>query len=150
MQFPITIGLHRSRFVRPLVCLLVCLTLPVWAIWGWQGAEWWRLGLSACVLGLLLCADRMLLRTTFVVAALRLEADGRLLVRPCGADASVWLAAQLSPMTHVHPWLTVVSGVLADGRRFNLCLTVDRLNRADFRRLRVFLAGQLDQLPATD
>lgn len=149
MQFPITIGLRRSRFGRPFLCLLACLMLPLWVIWGWQGAPWWQLAFSVSILGLLLAVDQMLLRATVAVAALRLEADGRLLVRPREGVADVWLPLTLSPVTRVHPWLTVISGTLADGRGFSLCLTVDRLNREDFRRLRVFLAWRLDQLQVT-
>lgn len=170
MQFPITIGLHRSRFVRPLAYAVLCLWLLVWAFWSGQGALWWQLALSALGLGALLALERMLLRATVVVTALRLEADGRLLVRPCLAgqglaspgndgckdgckeefEAGVWWPAQLSPVTRVHPWLTVLSGTLADGRRFSLCLTVDRLKRADFRRLRVFLAWRRDPVQVMD
>lgn len=132
MQLPITIGLHRSRFIDGVLLLVLLLVLvaglllPGHSPWsagilllgGLSGALAWR-GLRP------------------QVEALRLLADGGLEIRRVAETAFV--AVETEPGVLLHPALLVARLRAADGRRALLTLTVDSLSREDFRRLRVFL-----------
>lgn len=137
MQFPITIGLHRSRFLDAGVTLIALLAsvatlvfprsvhiqlLIILAIWVVAGFAWWRLSPS--------------------LSALRLERSGQVSIAHHGDNE--FSAAELLPDATVHPWLTVVRLKTDRGDFCTLIATVDTQNRQDFRRLRVFLRWQAD------
>lgn len=136
MQFPILIGLHRSRF----------LDIGILAI-----------ALAACASILSVqqpvISPLVFLTTTWAIAArawqklapkfstIRLERDGRLSVRSLGENE--FFTAELLPGATVHPWLSVIKLKTAVGDAF-VIITVDSLNRQNFRRLRVFLRWHAD------
>jgi toxin CptA len=131
VQFPIIIGLHRSRFldagfgmVLTSAAMLISLwpqatpfrlvALPAIALVGWLG---WR-------------------QLSPVLSAIRLDSDGRILVMTGDAE---FVAATPLPGAIVHPWLCVVRLKMPDGRVTSLNATVGTINRQNFRRLRAFL-----------
>lgn len=137
MQFPITIGLHRSRLLDCLVFLsalsasLVVIAFPqamviqggvLLAVWCCSAHAWYRLS-PQCT-------------------AIHLERTGHLSVAL--ADTEEFSMAELMPSAIVHPWLTVVRLKTDGGGMCRLIATVDNLDREDFRRLRVFLRWQAD------
>ncbi len=76
------------------------------------------------------------------LSAIRLERAGQISIR--GIREKDFLATQLLPGATVHPWLTIIRLKAGSGPRHTLIVTVDSLNRQDFRRLRVFLRWQAD------
>ena len=76
------------------------------------------------------------------LSAIRLERAGQISIR--GIREKDFLATQLLPGATVHPWLTIIRLKADSGPRHTLIVTVDSLNRRDFRRLRVFLRWQAD------
>ena len=137
MQFPVTIGLHRSRFLDVALCFLALMATaaalayprPIvvqaglaLVAWIFCGLAWWRL--------------------TPALTAVRLEHTGRILIRDNGANEFV--ATKLLPGATVHPWLSVFRLKTDSERCYTLIVAVDSLNREDFRRLRVFLRWQVD------
>ena len=136
MQFPVIIGLHRSRILAGM-CALAAITaaagllmlprstgnLPLfWLLWG--------LATLAAIYGL---------RTN--TAVIRLEKGGALSLQ-AAADGA-WETVKLDDTLFVHPWLTVFRLHHAGGRRQYIVLTTDSLSAADFRHLRVFLRWQV-------
>jgi hypothetical protein len=132
VQFPIIIGLHRSRFldagfgmVLASVALLIMLwpqatpfrllALPAIALAGWFG---WR-------------------QLAPALTAIRLESDGRVSVM--AGDDTEFVAVTPLPGAFVHPWLCVVRLKMPDGRVKSLNATVGTINCQNFKRLRVFL-----------
>lgn len=137
MQFPIIIGLHRSRFLDiglGFIALLasgVTFAFPqtttiqlliITAIWTSAGIAWRQLS-PKC-------------------SAIRLERNGQISVVHHGENE--FSPAELLPSATVHPWLTVFRLKAESGDAFSLVATVDSLKRQDFRRLRVFLRWQAD------
>lgn len=142
MQFPITIGLHRSRFLDGFLLLgamtasLIVARFPIaidlrgsllLAVWVCSAIAWYRLS-PQC-------------------AAIRLDRGGQLWVALRGADE--FSLVELLPGAIVHPWLTVVRWRRDDGQMGILTAAIDSANKEDFRRLRVFLRWQAD-FNATD
>lgn len=146
MQFPITIGLHRSHFMDALVLFagvsasVICIVWPgtalhtmllfllVWLIAGWT---WYRFRPP--------------------LHSIRLEKEGRISARV--AENAGFEAADLLPGATVHPWLTVFRLKLENGRVATVIFTpqadfrsatVNRKNRQILRKLRVFLRWQSD------
>lgn len=136
MQFPITIGLHRSRFLVGVFVLLVLLTILVLVIFQRSTAIFAAISLLVAVLLVWLWRYRQP-----CCPAIRLEANGVISLPTGDGDFS---SVQLLPGATVHPWLTVLRLRGADGHIRVLCLTVDSLKREDFRRLRVFLRWRAD------
>ncbi len=136
MQFPITIGLHRSSFLGRALLLVHAVALGTVLGVPWppalQGAVAVGLGLSAWV-GWRRCAPP--------VSTLRLLADGRLEVQ--AASRAPVVAADLAPYAVVHPWLTVLR-LRVEGRGLTLIVVADSLLPDDFRRLRVWLRWRAD------
>lgn len=132
MQLPITIGLHRSRFLDAGLVALLCSAGALTAIWPQTMPYRLIVFLAIAVTGLV--AWRQL---TPAVAAIRLENDGRMSVMP--ACATDFLSAEPLPGAFAHPLLCVIRLKLPDGRVQTVNATVGTLNRQDFRRLRVFL-----------
>ncbi|EKE16918.1 MAG: hypothetical protein ACD_10C00721G0002 [uncultured bacterium] len=136
MQFPITVGLRRSRLIDVGLSLLTLLATVVafgfpqsttvqllfcGLIWASAGLIWWQLS------------------SKFV--AIRLERGGQVLISHHGGE---FLPAEILPGATVHPWLTVVRFKAEDAGTYRLIATVDSLNQQDFCRLRVFLRWQAD------
>jgi len=73
-------------------------------------------------------------------SALRLYGDGRIEVADAAAD---FVLATCLPAATVHPWLCVLRLKIGEKKLSTVVLTVDSLDREDFRRLRVFLRWRL-------
>lgn len=133
MQFPVTIGLRRSRMMPAAVAGIFFCGLPAIVLFPGGRLDQVVLGLFLLLTALL--AWRQLARP--LPASLRLQGDGQLLaaVTP---DASGELL-QLLPGMLIHPWLTVFRAKRPDGRVQAFCIAVDMLPAEDFRQLRVFL-----------
>ncbi|PKO34897.1 MAG: hypothetical protein CVU34_05255 [Betaproteobacteria bacterium HGW-Betaproteobacteria-7] len=132
MQFPITIGLHRSRFLDRLLIALAL--LAGCAILAFPKAPALQGGLLLVVAVLFIWSWRRLAPT---LAAIRLERGGNILA--CGTVDSEFGEASLLRCATVHPWLTVFRLALADGRQHTIVLAGDSMGGEDFRCLRVFL-----------
>jgi hypothetical protein len=131
VQFPITIGLRRSRFVAGFRLLLVGFALASLVVL-FAARSWSWLPLLPAILFFFAW-----LRFPLPVGELFLLRSGELHYRPCtGFD---WVAVTLLPGGVVHPWLTVLPLEFPDGRAKVLILAVDSLSQPDFRRLRIFL-----------
>lgn len=137
MQFPITIGLRRSRFLDLLVVLSALLASG--AILLWPLAIAIQLPVLLATWSLAALAWR---RLTPQFSALRLERCGRIsVVSDTGAQ---FAPARLLPGASVHPWLTIIRLEMESGQQSALIAAVDSLKEDDFRRLRVFLRWQAD------
>lgn len=135
MQFPITIGLHRSRFIDAIVLMTSLLASA--AILGFPRSPLIQAALLLATWSLAMLAWRQLKPT---IKAIRLERSGHLFIaRPGEAE---FLQAEPEPGATVHPWLTVVRLKTDDGLCTTLIAVVDSLKREDFRRLRMFLRWQ--------
>lgn len=143
MQFPITIGLRRSRLLS-LVLHLVGL-LAAAAILAFPA--WFPLkGLLLLALAISMGLARSGLSPG--IHALRLTREGAVSV--CASAGGDFLSARLLSGACVHPWLSVLPLALEDGRRHTLLIASDSLSADDFRRLRVFLRWRLDLSGADD
>ncbi len=132
MQFPITIGLHRSRFLGRALFLLALLACGVTLALPWPTAV--RAGSLMLVLIVAYFAWR---RLEPELSAIRLEKTGQVLVAAAG---SVEFAdAELLAGATVHPWLTIIRLKTQDGRTHRMLAAVDTMKSEDFRRLRIFL-----------
>lgn len=132
MQFPITLGLHCSRFLD------AALGVTAFAA-GVTGLAWplpivVRLTI---LLGILIfyISTRKKLRPLF--SAIRIERDGQVSVLQAGKTE--FSSVELLPVAIVHPFLTIVRLKTENGRLYWLIAAVDTLEGQDFRRLRVFL-----------
>ncbi len=128
MQFPVHIGLRRS-FLLSFSLWLLSLPLPLLLLlaphpWSWRFAY--------AALWLLLCRSAWRAWAAQPQAVV-LQADG--LIRVGGEERG----RQVLGVAFTHPWLTVFR--LENGKKpaLTVVVTVDSLNREDFRRLRVFL-----------
>lgn len=137
MQFPITIGLHRSRFLdTALLVVAVALGATVLAF---PMEFLFRL---ACLLVIFLLAVQIWRRLSPRLTAIRLERTGQLSVVP--VDADEFIAATLLPGATVHPWLSIARLQADDGRIHMLIVAPDSTEPQSFRRLRVFLRWRAD------
>jgi toxin CptA len=132
VQFPITLGLHRSRILDFTslaiagAALAVLLASPL--------DSWLHFAGAVAIVAI---AGLTLRALTPAIAALRIERDGSIRIHR-HADASGVLS-ELLPGSTAHPWLTVLRLKAADGSRYNMVIAVDSLPGDDFRRLRLFL-----------
>lgn len=137
MQFPILIGLRRSRI------LVAGLAFLVLAVLGIGLYFLTHLGLQAILCLLTLClAFITWQKLTPRVSEIRLERGGSVSIRH--SNQQEFFPASIQPNATVHPWLTVFRVKSDSNQIFTLIATVDTLNRQNFRRLRVFLRWQLD------
>ena len=132
MQFPIVIGLHRSRFLGSLI--LVAAFAGSVAIFSWSPPILVRLAVLAAIAGATALAWR---RTAPPCSELWLERDGTLAVRYIAGGEFV--PVEQLPGGFAHPWLAVVRWRDAAGGVKALTVAVDSAKPADFRRLRLFL-----------
>ena len=137
MQFPITLGLHRSLFLdRALFGLMLGGSLVILFYprdTGLQAlllAIFWGIGIHAW---------RQL---EPAVSALRLARDGSL--QALLAGETDYQPVFCLPGATVHPWLSVLRLKLASNRKATLLIAVDSTNPEDFRRLRVFLRWRVE------
>lgn len=135
MQFPVIVGLHRSRFLD--IAMLIGAMLPTAVVLASRQSTGVQAGL---VLAIWMLSGLAWRRLSPKVLAIRLERTGHVFI--CNSDGSDFVAARLLPDAAVHPWLTVIMLRTDDGQRHTLIATVDSLNQQDFRRLRVFLRWQ--------
>lgn len=144
MQFPVSIGLHRSRFIDAAV--LVFALLASFATLLTSGPV-----LSHTLLVFLVCflAGVAWFRLTPQIQAIRLEQTGQISVLPLAKGD--FEPAELLPDATIHPWLTVFRLKLESGPIVTVMLTpgwnmpsstVNLKNRQNFRKLRVFLRWQ--------
>mgnify|MGYP000550668583 CR=1 FL=1 len=137
MQFPITIGLHRSRLLDFFVvsgALLAsggALALPA--------AMFIQVGVVGLTGLLVFWSIRQL---TLKISAIRLEQNGELSL--FATLENEFKTAKILPGATVHPWLTVVRFKFPEQPARTLMVTVDSLKAKNFRRLRVFLRWRAD------
>ena len=132
MQFPIIIGLHRSRILDGALLLLVGLVSA--ALLAWPAAIEIRLANLSLAMGL---GGLAFWKLKPAFNRVRLDRSG--LIAMCLPGQSEFVALRLLPGATVHPWITVLR--LRDERDKShlLVVTRDMTNKSDFRRLRVFL-----------
>jgi toxin CptA len=132
VQFPITIGLHRSRFQRLVLFLFAVVTTAVITAYP-RSTGIFTLFLVACW-GLVFLANH---RLTPRFKSIRLERDGRIAaLRFNQLDPE---PMRLLPGATIHPWLVAFRLASQDGKKYSILLTADTLQADEFRRLRVFL-----------
>ena len=137
MQFPIHIGLRRSRI---LVTILIVIVLSVLGV-GFYFLPYWPLKWVLCLLvGCFALMTWQKLKPK--ISEIRLEREGGISIR--SGDQQEFSLASIQPNATVHPWLTVFRLSTESGDIFTLIATVDTLNQQDFRRLRVFLRWRAD------
>jgi len=132
VQFPITIGLHRSRILNAALLLLTVLATWVWLLW----PQTFMLRLIGAVL---IVATSWFIRRQLepTLGCIRLDRAGNIFAST-GLDGEFKaLYAQSGAM--VHPWLTVVRFRDDLSQRYTLVATIDSMNPNEFRRLRLFL-----------
>ena len=137
MQFPMTIGLHRSRFLDAFV-VSGALLASAGAL-AFPGESLIQAGVLSLTCLFAFWAIRQL---TPCISAIRLEQNGDFSLRSISDDE--FKVAQILPGATVHPWLTVVRFKCSERPVQTLIVTVDSLKAADFRRLRVFLRWRAD------
>ena len=143
MQLPITIGLHRSRFLD--AALVVTALAAGATILAWPQPSFLLLAVLLFIATLGLVAWKQL-RLPF--SAIRIARGGQIFVLRAGV--SEFLAVEPLSGAIAHHWLTIVRLKAEDGQKYWLIATVDTLKTEDFRRLRVFLrwrakfSGQVD------
>ena len=143
MQLPITIGLHRSRFIGRV--LLIATALAVVAVFFTPLDLEFRLALTACIFVAVLVAWY---RLSLPMPVIRLEPDGSIrLFSKLNGEVG---AARLLPGVIAHPWLTVFRLRQESGDTVVLIATVDSMTPQDFRRLRIFLRWRASFKPADE
>lgn len=135
MQFPILIGLHRSRFLDAMLLAVVILVSA--AILGFQCS----LAVQGCLLfAVLLLAIQAWQALTPTIELIRLERSGEIFIARAGE--SDFVQAVPKPGAIIHPWLTVIRLSTEDARSATLIATVNRKNSENLRRLRMFMRWQ--------
>lgn len=131
MQFPIVIGLRRSRFLSLALKSIAVLGMGVALAMPWSTP--FRLALCLPVSIVAFLAWR---RLDAVPATIRLEATGTIYLAYAGHEQP--LEAELMPGSTVHPWLTVIR-LKTDSGPFPVILAADSVEPDRYRQLRVFL-----------
>jgi hypothetical protein len=132
VQLPITIGLHRSRFLDAFI--LFATVSASTAVLAWPRSTLVQAVMLAAIWILAALAWH---RLSPRVTAIRLEVDGGFSMQR--VDGESFAAATLLPGATVHPWLTVIRLHGGDVRFSTVIAAVDSLSKEDFRRLRIFL-----------
>lgn len=132
MQLPITIGLHRSRFIG--IALQFTAVLAGITVFLMPVDLAFRLAGLAVIGALGVTAWR---RYKTPIPCIRLEHNGDInLLSVSEAEA---VTMQLLPGAIVHPWLTVFRLKSGQTGAIVMIATVDSLDKQNFRRLRTFL-----------
>lgn len=132
MQFPITIGLCRSRIMGAGLWLIAALAIGALLAWP-QSLVVRFIGATLVPLAVWFIRRQLL----FVFDAIKLERTGLVFVRFPG-ETDLHEVTVLSGAV-VHPWLTVARLQDESGKHHVLTISADMLAQDDFRRLRVFL-----------
>ena len=132
MQFPIVIGLHRSRFLGTALVAITALAGVVTL-----ALPWLPVIRGAILASIVVVAGLAWRRLALGLSAIRLERAGKIFLAATGN--SEFVEAELLAGATVHPWLTVIRLKTADQGRHMLIAAVDSMKPEDFRRLRVFL-----------
>jgi len=135
VQFPIVIGLRRSRILD--VGLLIVVILVSAAILGFQCSPSVRTGL---LVANFIVAAWALLSLRPAIKEIKIERSGEIFISRVGESA--FLKATFKPRATIHPLLSIIRLKAEDGRAATIIATVDSLNRDDFRRLRMFMRWQ--------
>jgi len=131
VQFPIIIGLHRSRFLDAIFLLIAFLSFAA--------VLFSDLPLTLRMASLLAIPFMSLIswkNLSSELRLLRLEKDGAISILAAGADD--FQAASLLPDAMVHPWL-IVFRLHCGGRKHFVLATKGSTTPQNLRRLRVFL-----------
>ncbi|QRM19733.1 hypothetical protein GBK02_10115 [Dechloromonas sp. TW-R-39-2] len=132
MQLPITIGLHRSRFIG--IALQFTAVLAGITVFLMPVDLAFRLA-GLAVIGALGITAWRCYKTP--IPCIRLEHNGDInLLSVSEAEA---VTMQLLPGAIVHPWLTVFRLKSGQTGAIVMIATVDSLDKQNFRRLRTFL-----------
>lgn len=132
MQFPIIIGLHRSRILDGV--LLGVTVLAIGAFWAWQQALALRL-VGMLVVAANYVATRRHLKPSFKF--IKLDRSGNIFASV--GENSEFRAVIALPGASVHSWLSVLRIQDETGTFHTVLATLDTMGRDDFRRLRMFL-----------
>ncbi|HLO63623.1 MAG TPA: protein YgfX [Azonexus sp.] len=132
MQFPIIIGLHRSRILDGVLLSTAVLAISAFATWP-QTLAIRLAGIAAVAAGCYAAWRQLKPELGFI----KLERSGRIFASH-ESDAE-FKAMDVRTGASVHPWLTVIRFQDESGKRHTLLATQDTMNPEDFRRLRVFL-----------
>lgn len=143
MQLPITIGVRRSRLLD--IGLLFIVLLAVGAVLIFPQ--------TTITQGLLLSTILILATLTWrqlspALSAIRLERGG--LISVAHGSETEFLPMLPLPGANIHPWLTVIRLKDETGKVWPVIVTVDSINRQDFRRFRVFMRWQADFKASND
>jgi toxin CptA len=135
VQFPVVIGLRRSRIVPAIAGATAALALA--AIWAWSP------GLPTAMAAALAC----LVLATLALRALRTGpvalmflADGSLQVVEGPGES--FHSVTVLPGGIAHPWVTVLHYRDSARQKRHVVVTVDSTGSDDFRRLRVLLRSR--------
>jgi hypothetical protein len=136
VQFPITIGLHRSYFLDVVILLSAMLASATALLW-------LPFSMALPYLALIVLLSILAFRgLAMPIHALRLERGGQISVLP--SAESECCPVELLPNAIVHPWVTVLHLRFPDETVKALVITAGCLSAHDFRRLRVFLRWQAE------
>lgn len=135
MQFPVVIGLRRSR-ILPAILMGVAV-LAVIAALGW--APEFHLGIALAAACILVAA--FALRTCCrELPTMMFMGDGS--TRVADTPGAEFRPVRILPGGIVHPWLTVFRYREEAGRTAQVIVAVDSTGDDDFRRLRLLLRWQ--------
>jgi toxin CptA len=131
VQFPIIIGLRRSRFLDGALFVLVFGALLAIGVVPWPLQVAVPLGL-----GLILFALFVARAWVPPVETLRIDGEGKISGKLAGQ--SVFIPLRLLTGATAHPWLTVLR-LAGEPGSYRLVIVPDSVAPEDFRRLRVCL-----------
>ena len=131
MQFPIVIGLRRSRFMDGAVLVVAIIGVMASAIVPWSPLVSFILGIATVIVALFVAGA-----LTPRIRILRIDHDGRVACQLTGKPESS--PAHLLPGPTAHPWLTVLRLAHEQGVH-RLVIAPDSAAPEKLRRLRVWL-----------
>lgn len=131
MQFPILIGLHRSRFLDVIFLSLAFLAFAVVLLSDLPQALKAASLLTIPVMGFVSWRN-----LSPSLRLLRLEKDGHISIQQAGTDD--FQGVSILPGATAHPWL-IVFQLNCNGRKFSVVATRGSATPQDLRRLRMFL-----------
>jgi toxin CptA len=131
VQFPIIIGLRRSRFLDGALMATTCIGLVAIALVPWLPPISFILGIATVFVAILVARA-----LTPRIRALRIDHDGAIGCRSIGK--SEFSPARLLPGATAHPWLTVLR-LAHEQVVYRLVIAQDSATPEELRRLRVWL-----------
>lgn len=135
MQFPINIGLRRSRILDAL--LLIAALLAGGISLSFQCS----MSAHACLFAAILVSATLAWKSLKPsIKILRLERNGDISI--ARVDDGDFVRAIPMPGATLHPWLSVIRLNIEDSRSCTLIAAPDNLTGTDFRRLRMFMRWQ--------